>query len=279
MSMKMQQITAREIFQLLRYERNTGSFFWVVDTSFRRQVGKAAGTVSPSGRRIIPIKGRRYAAERLVWLIEKGEIPSFDLDFIDGNKLNVAIHNLRPMGRPEFSKEDISQESLARVVDYSPETGLFTWRDRMDDDFKSKRARSTWQSKYAGRAAGHVGRGGYVSIRIEKKLYRAHRLAWLHVHGKWPDNVIDHINGDPTDNRIANLRDVTQLVNQQNMRKATVKNKLGILGVNFDPEMRKFVAFIRVDGKSMSLGYFATADAAGLAYLTAKRKYHEGCTI
>lgn len=109
-----------------------------------------------------------------------------------------------------------------------------------------------------------------------------HHLAWLLYFGRWPEKDIDHINGDPTDNRIENLREVDHAINMQN-RRAAQKNNLssGVLGVTKRGEGRYF-ARIWIGGKNgtnVHLGVFATAEEAHQAYLDAKRKMHAGCTI
>lgn len=96
---------------------------------------------------------------------------------------------------------ELDPKSLRATFHYSPENGTFT-------------RRST--GKVAGCKASH----GYLVIRFGEKLRYAHRLAWLYVHGVWPTNVIDHINGDKTDNRLANLRDVTTAANAKNRPKS-----------------------------------------------------------
>ena len=147
-------------------------------------------------------------------------------------------------------------ERLREQLEYSPETGLFS-RD--------------------GREVGSVNKAlGYVSTSIDGVTYMAHRLAWLYVHGEWPA-IIDHINGDRTDNRLVNLRSSTSSINNQNRRTASKRSKSGVLGVCWD--RGRWVAHIMTDRKRKNLGRFKTIDEAQTAYLVAKRQLHAGCTI
>ena len=139
-------------------------------------------------------------------------------------------------------------------------------------------------SKRTGRPIGHATRDGYlrVSIRLQPKTRQkgiaVHRLVWLLVRNEWPDGHIDHINGNKTDNRIENLRLVDRYVNAQNTRHAISRNSTGYLGVS-RKNKRRFQARIYHEGKLISLGVFADAHEAHLAYLNAKRRLHPGCTI
>ena len=97
--------------------------------------------------------------------------------------------------------------------------------------------------------------------------------------GRWPQKSIDHINGDGSDNRWANLRDVDQKTNAQNLREAHADNKAGLLGVHKGRKYARWKAAIYVDGKTKKLGLFESAEAAHAAYVEAKRLLHAGCTI
>lgn len=130
-----------------------------------------------------------------------------------------------------------------------------------------------------GDVAGCINAGGYVVIRVDGVLYRANRLAWLLMTGAWPDGTIDHKDGDRSNDRWRNLRDVPHLVNMQNLRAARADNKTGLLGVCIDKDRGKFKAQIRIDGRNVLIGRFDSAQAAYSAYIDAKRKHHAGCTL
>lgn len=161
----------------------------------------------------------------------------------------------------------ITAERLREILSYDTESGVFVW----------KVSRGPLN---AGMKAGSVDTRGHLQICIDRRLYQAHRLAWLYVNGKWPNKHIDHINGDKTDNRIANLRDVTHAVNLQNQRRAPSSNKTsGLLGVSWKKANLRWCAQIQVNDKKMHLGLFDTAEAAHAAYVVAKRQLHEGCML
>lgn len=172
-----------------------------------------------------------------------------------------------------MSKE-ITQARLFRLFDYSTETGIFTWRS----DGRCGRGRTIVR---AGCEAGTTHSSGrYRAINLDGKPVLVHRLAWLYVHGVWPKNHIDHINGNGLDNRIANLRDVSRSVNLQNMRQAMRDKKHGtLIGAMWHEGTQKWRALIRVNRRQKSLEYFATEQLAHEAYVASKRKFHEGCTI
>lgn len=107
-------------------------------------------------------------------------------------------------------------------------------------------------------------------VNFHGKTVSAHRLAWLIHYGAWPEGMIDHINGDSMDNRIANLRIATYQQNNANRR--GWRNSLsGVKGVT--KKRGRWFAQIMVDGKNKGLGYFENVEDAGKAYLQAAKRY------
>jgi hypothetical protein len=116
--------------------------------------------------------------------------------------------------------------------------------------------------------AGYIEPTGYTQIEINKRIYRLHRLVWLYHNGVIPDNLcIDHINMNKNDNRIENLRLVTLQENTFNKRDTK--------GYYFAKNIQKYRAVIELNDKKISLGDFKTEKEARIAYLKAKRKYHQ----
>ena len=122
---------------------------------------------------------------------------------------------------------------------------------------------------------------GYGRVTFKSERVYIHRLAWLLHYGEWPKRQVDHIDGDRTNNRAANLRDVGHTANAQNIHKAN--SNTGILGVSYCQQRKKFVARISVgprgSSKTIHLGRFGDVERARQAYLAAKAKYHPAATI
>ena len=142
----------------------------------------------------------------------------------------------------------LTQKQLKELLSYDADSGDFVWL--------VQRGR-----KKAGEPAGVKDHYGYVVIRINTKLYKAHRLAWLYVYGVWPDNGLDHINRNPADNRVVNLRDVSHSANLHN---AQVRrgSRSGVAGVRWRVERNRWVASIKVGYRHHNLGSFRTLDEA-----------------
>lgn len=123
-----------------------------------------------------------------------------------------------------------------------------------------------------GRVARPTHGGGYVQIMLDRKMYLGHRLAWFYAHGRWPDGVVDHINADPSDNRIGNLRDTTRRLNVAHSKKYS-NNTSGFKGVSWNKQRRAWAASICVHSKTKHLGMFDTPEAAHSAYMAAARQH------
>lgn len=155
----------------------------------------------------------------------------------------------------------ITQEALKSILEYDQNTGVFKWIKRL-----SKRV-------HVGDIAGHLVDDGYVLIGIGRSVYRAHILAWLYVHGEYPNSQIDHINQNKQDNRILNLRLVSKKQNMEN-RGSQKNNTTGFKGVSWHKQRKKFVAWIKHNGKQRYLGIYASAEQAYSAYQKAAAELH-----
>lgn len=153
------------------------------------------------------------------------------------------------------------QKTLKQLLDYDPETGKLYWKARPREMFSSDRSWNAWNKRFAGAEAfTAVNPDGYRYGTINKTTHRAHRVIYCLVSDQIPDQV-DHINGDRSDNRWANLRGVSQVENSRNMRRSP-RNTSGVTGVHLNKKLNKFQSYIRADGKLQHLGLFETMEAA-----------------
>ena len=157
-----------------------------------------------------------------------------------------------------------SQKEIKNLFHYSEETGIFTWREDRHAR-KVKGLPAGWSTNSKGRKT------KYVNIRVLGVVHKAHRLAWLYVHGEWP-NYIDHIDGDGTNNRISNLRSVDKYQSAKN-KPMQSNNSSGHIGVRFYNPLGKWLAKIGVNGRSVHLGYFDDLHDAVNSRLEAEKKY------
>ena len=155
--------------------------------------------------------------------------------------------------------QELTAEYLRSVLDYDPESGIFTWKVGSANQVK------------VGDVAGWPD-DGYLRIMVQKRSYHAHRLAWLYVRGEWPKDQIDHINRDRADNRIANLREVTNKQNLQNAGKYS-HNTSGHTGVCWHKQSSKWEAKIRHNYKHIYLGLFTDLAEAISARKAGELKY------
>ena len=139
----------------------------------------------------------------------------------------------------------IDQELIKTMLDYNPVSGVLTW-------------------KKSNKEAGFVHKKTmYRHIKIKSTTFQAHRIAWCYVNGD-TSMSIDHINGDKSDNRIENLRVVTDLDNQKNQKKYST-NKSGVTGVHWHSASKKWRAAITVNRKQIIIGYFDCKEDAAIA--------------
>lgn len=159
-------------------------------------------------------------------------------------------------------------ERLRQLLAYDSETGTFVWRERPPSEFEdgywpAEKACLTWNKMNAGQPALSSKTGGYLTGKVDGRLLKAHRVAWAITHGRWPVNVIDHINHNKLDNRLSNLRDVTSRENSRNRKPRDGKSLP--FGVAWKPDKGRYRARIMIDGKERHLGYFDTVEEAASA--------------
>jgi hypothetical protein len=167
--------------------------------------------------------------------------------------------------QPPRPKGPLTAARLREVIEYTPETGTFTWRHK--------------RGPRCGEAGAICSDTQYRRISVDSRLYLAHRLAWLYMTGSWPECAIDHKNGERADNRFENLRDVSLKENVQNRRLKSVNSSSGFLGVSVSENYKgalRFKASIMYEDKRIYIGRFATAEEASAAYFGAKKMIHKG---
>lgn len=166
------------------------------------------------------------------------------------------------------------EELVARFI-YDPETGDLSRRVALPGG--TGRGRGSPEGFKLATKNGN----GYTRVNLDGKKYYVHRLAWLYVYGVQPNGQIDHINGDRSDNRIANLREATNKQNQENRRNCPKHNTTGFLGVSNHSRYggEKYVAQITNDYKHIHIGVYDTPEEAQEAYLAKKAEIHLSQTL
>ncbi len=159
------------------------------------------------------------------------------------------------------TNDGISVGELRRIFRYSRSTGILRWR--------IKHSRKT----VVGGIAGCTAPSGYVLVGVNRTDYRAHRIAWAMVYGKWPDDELDHKNRIRNDNRISNLRLATRSLQAANLPR-NPNNTSGYRGVSYVPTQnynktrrkKPWIALINFQGRRRGLGFYRTAKEAAAAY-------------
>ena len=154
----------------------------------------------------------------------------------------------------------MTQQDFSELI-YKPETGAF------------------YRTSNPAKEICNATSDGYNRFKYKGAKYLAHRVAWFIHYGEWPTGEIDHINGNRSDNRIANLRDVCKQSNIHNQTRPQKGNKSGFLGVMWDKQRNKWAARICLDGKRKRLGSFDTPEEAHKAYVIAKELFHPSAPV
>ena len=156
--------------------------------------------------------------------------------------------------------KNVSPTRLRELLEYNTTTGQLFWRV---DRGKVK----------AGKEITCLNGAGYIVVRVDDVLLRAHRAIWAMIYDEWPNTEIDHINGVRCDNRLENLRQATHTENMKNIKKPAT-NRSGFKGVSWHYKGQKWQAHIKADGVNHYLGLFDTAEQAHEAYKEASQKLH-----
>lgn len=248
--MKREELTKEYLETLFDYNREEGTLFWKVG----RRKGYQAKTKCHSGYRA-NIHGMMVQISHIIWMLEHGEFPSKKITYLNGDMYDNRISNLTLGKRlASVGATSLSQSELSSQLSYNPETGVFT--------------------SIHGSKVGYLSKDGYIQITLSDGSQRkAHRLAWLYMNGEFPNGILDHIDGDRTNNKWDNLREVTYSQNSMNSR-FRKNNTSGYKGVSFDKRYRKYEAYIWKQNKKKNLGYFDSPEDAHAAYVKASEVMH-----
>lgn len=155
---------------------------------------------------------------------------------------------------------------LRQLLRYEPDTGKLFWLDRGERHFPGRRHYLTWRTRYCGKEAlNNISSAGYFRGNVFNRGMLAHRAAWAIHYGKHPTADVDHINGNPLDNRIVNLRHATRSQNMANSKSARGSSS-HYLGVSFDKSRGKWAAELTTRYKKRHIGRYADEEEAARAY-------------
>jgi hypothetical protein len=150
---------------------------------------------------------------------------------------------------------------LAEYFSYNPETGVILWKKKSSNSMP-------------GDIAGGLMSKGYRNIYFMRKTLKAHIVAWVLVHGRYPINLLDHRNGNRSDNRLVNIREADKFQNTQNAKRR-VDNTSGVKGVFFHGQSQKWTAQITANGKRITVGRFYEKDDAIKARVKTANNLHK----
>jgi hypothetical protein len=163
------------------------------------------------------------------------------------------------MKQKTVNENKLSYSLVCELLDYNPSTGKLTWKVNKG-------------GIKAGSYAGSIKDTGYIRVVINNTAYKAHRLIWFMVTGNWPKEEIDHINGNPSDNKWINLREITNSENLKNQKKQS-NNRSGFNGVYWNNQRKKWQAQIQINKKNIYLGLFNSFEQAKTQRQKANKKY------
>jgi len=261
-------ITQDYLKSILNYDPETGDFTWLETRNQMAKKGSVAGYIELSTkgkkyRRII-IDRKKYIAHNLAVFYMTGSWPEKKVVHRDSDGVNNIWDNLLAIEHNDV----LTQEYLKELLSYNKESGDFIWLVPYGPMVKK------------GDVAGTIKDGGsgkkYLTIRINRRGYSAHRLACFYVNGEWPENEVDHQDGNGLHNWWDNLELATHTENQRN-RRLNKNNKSDVCGVHFEKSRNKWVASIRGNDRQIKLGRHKDKFEAICMRKSAENKfnYHE----
>ena len=276
-------LNQKTVKELLDYDAETGILKWryrdrkyfksdrdwkIWNTRYAGKVALANPNVGGYGRG--RLFGKGYLARHVIWLWMKGEWSNEEIEHINCNPSDRRWGNLRKVSFVGSNKK-LDAKTVRELLDYDPETGVLTWRQRDRKWFKSNCDWQTWNTRFAGKPSSTTTGGGYQQCTLFYKMYPAHRIIWFYMTEDWPADEIDHINRNRSDNRWKNLREATSVANRHNMSPPR-NNPSGFVGIRKN-KIETYTAQITVNGRELHLGTFQTLEDALLARWGAEKRY------
>jgi len=169
----------------------------------------------------------------------------------------------------------LDKTTLQKYLSYNPETGKLYWKARTPDMFSREPDCRTWNTRFAGKEAGTLYANGYLCISIFKKKQYCHRLAAVLGGLDLGSLQVDHINGIRTDNRLRNLRVVSNSENARNKRLLD-RNTSGVVGVYREPRQNRKPWYVRFNNNGYGGSYNTFEEAvAARDRINKEHEYHE----
>lgn len=248
-------LTQAQLQVLVEYNSSTGNFIWKANRGPILK-GSICGYLTKAGRFQIKLRGCSYSAQELVWLYVTGSFPLGRIRHLDRDTQNNRFENLEEA----FEDKELSREVLLSDVHYDPIAGIFT------------RLRAYHQFPIGSRI-GFYNTNGYEQIWIRGHFYMSANLAFFYTTGGWPKEELDHVNGNPKDNRWENLREASREENAQN-RVCPKHSSTGLKGVSFHKASQKYIARVGANGERVHLGTFDTPEEAKVVRDAYAKEHH-----
>jgi len=242
----VETLTQERLKEVLHYNGDTGLFTRKLSSG-----GVAAGTVSNNNASSIFVDGKLRTKKSLAVLYIMGAVKHGRLFFRNGDGSDFRFSNITRT--PDCS--GLTLDDLHEYVEYNEHSGIFVLKKKI------RKARIDIGSELG------CEENGYIVIGFGRNRYKAHRLAWFFVHGYMPEQQLDHINGNKSDNRLANLREASPSCNVRN-QPISKSNSSGFTGVRKANKLGRYEAQIFINGSSVYLGIHDCVVEAALTRIT-----------